>query len=65
MAALPGLVGPSREQIPWPSGRRALTVAMVRWVEALTGLSPVAHVARLLGLHSHTVRAIDHQRLAP
>lgn len=56
--------GPSRERIPWLAGRRALTLAMVRWVEALTALLPVAHVARLLGLHWHTVKAIDHQRLA-
>ncbi len=56
--------GPSLERIPWLAGRRALTVAMVRWVEALTMLLPVAHVARLLGLHWHTVKAIDHQRLA-
>lgn len=56
--------GPSLERIPWLAGRRALTVAMVRWVEALTALLPVAHVARLLGLHWHTVKAIDHQRLA-
>jgi len=56
--------GPCREQICWLAGRRALTVAMVRWVEALTALLPVAHVARLLGLHWHTVRALDHQRLA-
>ena len=56
--------GPSREQISWLAGRRALTVAMVRWVEALSRLLPVAHVARLLGLHWHTVKAIDHQRLS-
>jgi len=55
--------GPIREQIPWLAGRRALTVAMVRWVEVLSTLLPVAHVARLLGLHWHTVKAIDHQRL--
>ena len=56
--------GPSRERIPWLAGRRALTVAMVRWIETLTTLLPVAHVARLLGLHWHTVKAIDHQRLS-
>jgi transposase len=56
--------GPSRERIPWLAGRRALTAAMVRWVEVLTTLLPVAHVARLLGLHWHTVKTIDHQRLA-
>jgi len=55
--------GPSRERIPWLAGRRALTVAMVRWIETRTTLLPLAHVARLLGLHWHTVKAIDHQRL--
>ena len=37
---------------------------MVHWVEALTTLLPVAHLPRLLELHWHTVKAIDHQRLA-
>lgn len=56
--------GPRRERIPWLAGRRHLTRAMVSWVEALVGLMPVKQVAQLLGLHWHTVKAIDHQRLA-
>jgi len=55
--------GPRLERIRWLSGRRRLTVAMIHWVESLVRLMPVQHVARLLGLHWHTVKAIDHQRL--
>ena len=51
------------EHIPWLAGRRALTAAMVRYVEALARLLPVRQVADLLGLHWDTVKAIDQQRL--
>lgn len=56
--------GPKLEQIRWLSGRQRLTAGMVSWVESLVRLMPVQHVARLLGLHWHTVKAIDHRRLA-
>lgn len=36
---------------------------MIGWVESLVRLMPVQHVATLLGLHWHTVKTIDHQRL--
>lgn len=55
--------GPTREHIPWLAGRRQLTQAMVHWVEALVRLMPVKPVAELVGLHWHTVKALDHQRL--
>lgn len=55
--------GPSREHIAWLAGRRAVTQAMVDWVEALVRLMPVRHVADLLDLHWHTVKAIDQGRL--
>ncbi len=55
--------GPKLEQIRWLSGRQRLTAGMVSWVESLVRLMPVQHVARLLGLHWHTVKAIDHRRL--
>ena len=55
--------GPKLEQISWLSGRQRLTVGMISWVESLVRLMPVQHVATLLGLHWHTVKAIDHQRL--
>ena len=43
--------GIRREQISWLPGRRGLTQAMIRHVEALVSLLPVKHVADLLGLH--------------
>lgn len=55
--------GPRLEQIRWLPHRQRLTVTMINWVESLVRLLPVQHVAQLLGLHWHTVKAIDHQRL--
>ncbi|WP_200650324.1 ISL3 family transposase [Stutzerimonas stutzeri] len=55
--------GPRREQIDWLAGRQPLTRAMVRWVETLVRLLPIKHVADLVGLHWHTVKAIDLGRL--
>jgi transposase len=55
--------GPRVERIPWLSGRLRLTQALVNWVEALSRLMPIQHVAQLLDLHWHTVKAIDHRRL--
>lgn len=52
------------EAIDWLCGRRAMTAGMARYVEALARLLPLSQVAGLLGLHWHTVRAIDQQRLA-
>jgi len=51
------------EQIAWLDGRRHLTLALRRYAEALLQLLPVKHVADLLGLHWHTVKQIDKQRL--
>jgi transposase len=55
--------GTRRELIPWLTGRRQLTQAMVQHVETLVRLLPVKQVAELLGLHWHTVKSIDHERL--
>ncbi len=55
--------GIRREQICWLPGRRGLTQAMIRQVEVLASLLPIKQVSELLGLHWHTVKAIDHQRL--
>lgn len=55
--------GPRVERIDWLAGRRALTRAMIEWVGSLSRLLPLSHVAKLLRLHWHTVRSIDHQRL--
>jgi transposase len=56
--------GVCREEIPWLAGRRRLTQAMVNWIESLVRLMPVKQVAELLNLHWHTVKEIDHLRLA-
>lgn len=56
--------GPTLERIQWLSGRFHLTHAMRCWIEALTKILPIRHVAQLLGLHWHTVKNIDKQRLA-
>lgn len=55
--------GPKLEQIAWLPGRQRLTAGMINWIESLVRLMPVQHVATLLGLHWHTIKAIDHQRL--
>lgn len=55
--------GPKLEEINWLSGHQRLTASMISWVESLVRLMPVQHVALLLGLNWHTVKAIDHQRL--
>jgi transposase len=55
--------GPRVEHIPWLSVRHRLTKAMVQWTEALARLMPIQHVSQLLGLHWHTVKAIDYHRL--
>ncbi len=56
--------GPTLERIDWLSGRFHLTKAMRCWVEAFTKLLPIRHVAQLTGLHWHTIKNIDKQRLA-
>lgn len=55
--------GPRIEQLRWLSGRQRLTAGMINWVESLVRLMPVQHVSQLLGLHWHTIKSIDHQRL--
>lgn len=56
--------GPTQERIAWLSGRFHLTNAMRCWVETLTKILPIRHVSQLLGLHWHTIKNIDKQRLA-
>ncbi len=55
--------GPTQERIDWLSGRLHLTNGMRCWVEALSKILPIRHVSQLLGLHWHTVKNIDKQRL--
>ncbi len=51
------------ESIPWLPSRQRMTAGMVSYVEALVRLLPIGQVASFLGLHWHTVKAIDHARL--
>lgn len=55
--------GPRVEAIAWLPRRKALTLNMISWVESLAKLLPIQHVSKLLGLHWHTVKSIDHERL--
>ena len=51
------------EHISWLDSRSRVTQRLRAWIEALTQLLPIAHVARLTGLHWHTIKNIDHRRL--
>jgi transposase len=51
------------ERIDWLNRHARLTERLRAWVEALTELLPIAHVARLTGLHWHTIKCIDKERL--
>ena len=55
--------GPTRERIDWLPGRSPVTTTLRQWVERLAPLLPIRHVADLVGLHWHTVKTIDKQRL--
>lgn len=55
--------GPTRERIDWLPGRSGVTETLRQWVERLVALLPISHVADLIGLHWHTVKAIDKYRL--
>jgi len=43
--------------------RARITQRPRTWIEALTQLLPIAHVAKLTGLNWHTIKEIDHRRL--
>lgn len=51
------------EHIVWLDRRSRMTHRVRLWVEALAQLLPIAHVAKLTGLHWHTIKRIDQQRL--
>ncbi|WP_144049356.1 helix-turn-helix domain-containing protein [Vreelandella massiliensis] len=55
--------GPTRERIDWLPGRSSVSTTLRQWVERLVTLLPIRHVADLVGLHWHTVKTIDKQRL--
>jgi len=58
-----GHCGIRTEHISWLSGRRAITAALARHAQALARLWPIRQVADLLGLHWHTIKALDAERL--
>ena len=58
-----GHCGIRTEHISWLAGRRAITAALARHAETLARLWPIRQVADLLGLHWHTVKALDAARL--
>ena len=51
------------EHISWLDSRSRMTQRLRAWIEALTQLLPIAHVAKLTGLNWHTIKEIDHRRL--
>ncbi|PSJ41243.1 ISL3 family transposase [Zobellella endophytica] len=51
------------EAIDWPPTASRMTHRLQAWVEALLALMPISHVSRLTGLHWHTIKTIDKQRL--
>jgi len=57
------LCGPTVERITWLPARSRMTACMIEYVESLLRLMPTDHVAQHIGLHWHTVRRIDHERL--
>jgi len=55
--------GVRTESIAWLPSRQRMTAGMIGYVETLVRLLPIGQVATLLGLHWHTIKAIDHARL--
>ena len=51
------------ERIGWLNRHARLTERLRAWIEALAELLPIAHVAKLTGLHWHTIKEIDKARL--
>lgn len=51
------------EHIAWLAEHARITRRLWAWVEALAQILPIAHVARLTGLHWHTVKEVDRLRL--
>ncbi|RPH20379.1 ISL3 family transposase [Buttiauxella warmboldiae] len=51
------------ESISWLPERQRYTSSLATWVESLTRLLPVKHVAQLTGLHWHTIKNIDYRRM--
>lgn len=56
--------GVTTEHVRWLPERSRLTTRLIAHVEALLRLLPTRHIEQLIGLHWHTIRAIDARRLA-
>lgn len=56
--------GVVREHIRWLAPYSRQTARLLEHVESLLKLMPIKHVSQLVGLHWHTVKNIDKQRLA-
>ena len=56
--------GVTTEQVRWLPERSRLTTRLIAHVEALLRLLPIRHIQQLVGLHWHTIRAIDARRLS-
>lgn len=50
------------EHITWLGNRSRVTQRLRAWIEALTELLPIAHVAKLTGLDWRAIKEIDHRR---
>lgn len=53
----------SAERLSWLAAGDRITQRLRAWVETLVQILPIAHVAELTGLHWHTIKRIDLQRL--
>ena len=56
--------GVTREHLGWLPARSRITCRLQCYLEALVALLPLKHVAQLTGIHWHTLKAIDQERLA-
>ncbi|MFB8829036.1 ISL3 family transposase [Azotobacter sp. CWF10] len=51
------------EHISWLAPASRLTRRLCTWIESLLQLLPISHVSQLTGLHWHTIKTLDKQRL--
>ena len=56
--------GPVRERLSWLPPHARITNRLRLYAEVLLHFLPIKHVAQLMGLHWHTLKAIDKARLA-
>lgn len=55
--------GRVNEHIDWLAPFARMTQRLVRWIEALTLILPIAHVRQLTGLHWQSIKDVDKRRL--